>query len=71
MKVYQNSEDQNINPLCNICGKQTFTKETLKQHQDAVHKSKGLECAECNQIKSKSQTWKKLRTVQAALADIL
>ena len=42
MKVYQNSEDHNINPLWNICGKQTLTRETLKQHQDAVHESKDL-----------------------------
>ena len=42
MNVYQYSEDDFIKQGCNICGKQLLTKMKLKQHQDAVHKKKGL-----------------------------
>ena len=48
MNVHQNSKDQNTKHICNICGKQILTKEKLKQHQDAVHKSKEFKCTECD-----------------------
>ena len=45
---------QSIKHICNICGKQKLTEEKLKQHQDAVHKSKGFKCTECeHSLKSK------------------
>ena len=64
MEVYQNIEDQNVKPICNICGKQTLTKERLKQHQDAVHKSKGVKCTECDLwVKSWSSLSQHIRIV--------
>ena len=55
MNTYQHTEDLTIKHICNICGKQLLTKGKLKQHQDAVHKSKGYKCTECDhRVKSKS-----------------
>ena len=64
MEVYQNLEDKNIMHICNICGKQTPTEKKLKQHQDAVHKSKELKCAECNHmLKLKNDLGQHIRAV--------
>ena len=53
MDVYQNSEHKDIKHICNICGKQTLTKEILKHHQDAVHEGKMFKLTEYHQ---KAQT---------------
>ena len=44
MNICQNTEDAFMKHSCNICGKQIFTKKKLNQHQDEVHKDKGLKC---------------------------
>ena len=49
MKVYQNLKHQDINQICNICGKQTATSVTLKEHQDTVHEGYRLKCTEWDQ----------------------
>ena len=64
MNGYQNLEDQNIKHICSICGKQTRTKKKLKQHEDAVHKSKEFECTKCGQrLKSKESLDQHIRAV--------
>ena len=42
MNIFQNTEDKLLKHSCNIRGKQILTKKKLKQHQDEVHKNKGL-----------------------------
>ena len=55
MNIYRNTEDKFLKHYCNICEKQIFTKEKLKQHQDEVHKNKGLKSRECDhRVKSRS-----------------
>ena len=55
MNIYRNTEDKFLKHRCNICEKQILTKEKIKQHQDEVHKNKGLKCTECNhRVKSRS-----------------
>ena len=49
MNIYRNTEDKFLKHYCNICEKQIFTKEKLKQHQDEVHKNKGLKSTGLNQ----------------------
>ena len=64
MNFCQDKEDQNMKHICNICGKQTLTKEKLKQHQNAVHKSKWFKCAECgNRLKFKHNLNQHIRAV--------
>ena len=64
MNIYQNTEDEVLKHSCNICGKQILTKEKLKQHQDEVHKNKGLLCTECDhREKSKSSLNQHIRVV--------
>ena len=54
MNIYRNTEDKFLKHRCNICEKQILTKEKIKQHQDEVHKNKGLKCTECNhRVKSR------------------
>ena len=42
MNLDQNLEDDNMKHICNICGKQTLSREKLKHHQAKVQKVKGL-----------------------------
>ena len=64
MNTYQNSEDENMKHICNICGKQTISRKKLKQHQDEVHKSEGFKCTECDQrVESKSYLSKHIRAI--------
>ena len=64
MNTYQNSEDDNMKHICNMCGKQTLSREKLKQHQAKVHKSKGFNCTEFDQtVKLNSSLSQHIRAV--------
>ena len=64
MNLDQNLEDDNMKHICNICGKQTLSREKLKQHQNEVHKSKGFKCTEFDQrVKSKKNLSQHIRPV--------
>ena len=69
MNIDRNREDEFLKHSCNICGKQMLTKEKLKQHQDEVHKNKGLKCTECDySVKSKGHLAQhKRKTFEAQL----
>ena len=65
MNIHQNTEDEVLKHICNICGKQILTKEKLKRHQDEVHKNKGLKCTKCDhRVKSRSSLRQHIRAVR-------